>query len=148
MSINQKNFIEKLKSSSVKKIFEEENISFAYIFWSRARGDEKENSDLDIAFYPREIYDEKNFLQLLGKLSDEIKWIEIQIINLKTVWNQILIHSVFTEWKLIYENSINKRLEEETPLIMISKEWMWRHYKNIILSYGKNKHFTLKNSIT
>jgi len=148
MITDQKIYIEKLESSSVKKIFEEENISFAYLFWSRARGDEDENSDLDIAFYPKKNYDEKNFLKFLGKLSNIIKWIEIQLINLKTVWNQILIHSVFTEGKLIYENSIDERLGQETPLIMISKEWMWRHYKNIILWYGKNKHFTLKDTAT
>ena len=128
----------------LEKIFEKEKISFAYLYWSRARWDFNENSDVDIAFYPDELYNQ-DILKLQWEISKEMPWYEIQIVNLKKVRNEILKFSVFTEWKLIYQKDVSKRLEQEIPLVMIAKEWMSRHYKNLIKNYVKGNKFTLKN---
>lgn len=60
MTLEQKNRLEQ----AVKKLLKEDKVRDVYLFGSCARGDEREDSDLDLLIFLDIDYDDKNILKI------------------------------------------------------------------------------------
>ncbi|MFB6246584.1 MAG: nucleotidyltransferase domain-containing protein [Candidatus Pacearchaeota archaeon] len=64
----------------IEKIAKKFNLKFIIIFGSKAKGKEKNHSDLDLAYYPEGDVDNKNLYQ---DLMEHFKRADIDLIDLK-----------------------------------------------------------------
>lgn len=111
--------MENLLSEKLKSV---ENIEFAYLFGSYARGQQRESSDVDIAiFFKQNTLDAR--LELCYELSRFLKK-EVDILVLNDVKNLFLLEAVFKEGKLLKDSPLRVDFE-------LSKEHDILDYKEL-----------------
>lgn len=111
--------MENLLSEKLKSV---ENIEFAYLFGSYARGQQRESSDVDIAiFFKQNTLDAR--LELCYELSRFFKK-EVDILVLNDVKNLFLLEAVFKEGKLLKDSPLRVDFE-------LSKEHDILDYKEL-----------------
>ena len=124
----------KLKTDSLKELFKENNVIFAYLFWSKARNEENEYSDTDIAIYldktkdtqQRSIYwDDVYFMTKVWELLETDK---VDIVILNNLEAESLKYNILVDWILIYEDDTWQRAFIENKMIMQAKDYMEKHY--------------------
>ncbi|MGM0509383.1 MAG: type VII toxin-antitoxin system MntA family adenylyltransferase antitoxin [Fusobacteriota bacterium] len=94
-------------------------IDFIYIFGSYAQGKNREDSDLDIAFYSNEKYDEYKLFLIKNELSKKLKK-EIDLVQLKES-STVFQKEVISKGTVIYEkNEINRQKFE----MIVMKKYM------------------------
>jgi len=142
---------------NIQKVFENNSkIDEVIVFGSRAKGNYKEGSDIDLAVKGRKI-DFKDILRLSGQLDDlnlpyKIDLLDYAAINDKEVVEHIdRVGIVFYErWKKIkLEEICNDIVSGGTPLTTISEYYVngtipWIKTKEVL----NNKIFTAENKIT
>ncbi|HNZ53144.1 MAG TPA: nucleotidyltransferase domain-containing protein [bacterium] len=93
--------IDKKLLASIIKILKKYDIEKAVLFGSRARGDNRENSDIDIAFYT----DNKEVFHFLKDEMDQIDTIlKIDLFDAKNIKKQPLLDGIKKDGIIIYEN--------------------------------------------
>ena len=93
--------IDKKLLASIIKILKKYDVEKAVLFGSRARGDNRENSDIDIAFYT----DNKEVFHFLKDEMDQIDTIlKIDLFDAKNIKNQPLLDGIKKDGIIIYEN--------------------------------------------
>ena len=97
-----------------KTLEKERNILFAYIFGSYARGEARENSDIDIAIYvkrvPKDIF--KYESKIASKIEKEIKkQVEVRVLNKLP---SLLQSRIMKEGKLVFSKNEKERIKFET----------------------------------
>ncbi|HQB10822.1 MAG TPA: nucleotidyltransferase domain-containing protein [bacterium] len=93
--------IDKKLLASIIKILKKYDIEKAVLFGSRARGDNRENSDIDIAFYT----DNKEIFHFLKDEMDQIDTIlKIDLFDAKNIKKQPLLDGIKKDGIIIYEN--------------------------------------------
>ena len=118
---------------SLDEIFRNNNVSFAYLFWSRARNENDKKSDIDIWVYLRNKKDREYLkkrgeqISLINDLMDYYGRNDIDIVILNDVESELLKYNILTEWKLIFEEDVNFRIENETKLSMQAKDYVEKH---------------------
>ena len=118
---------------SLDEIFLNNNVSFAYLFWSRARNENDKKSDIDIWVYLRNKKDREYLkkrgeqISLINDLMDYYGRNDIDIVILNDVESELLKYNILTEWKLIFEEDVNFRIENETKLSMQAKDYVEKH---------------------
>ena len=99
----------------IKKTLEKErNILFAYIFGSYARGEARENSDIDLAIYvkrvPKDIF--KYESKIASKIEKEIKkQVEVRVLNRLP---SLLQSRIMKEGNLVFSKNEKERIKFET----------------------------------
>lgn len=87
--------------ASIVKVLKKYDIEKAVLFGSRARGDNRENSDIDIAFYT----DNKEVFHFLKDEMDQIDTIiKIDLFDAKNIKKQPLLDGIEKDGIVIYEN--------------------------------------------
>jgi hypothetical protein len=87
--------------ASIIKILKKYDVEKAVLFGSRARGDNRENSDIDIAFYT----DSKEVFHFLKDEMDQIDTIlKIDLFDAKNIKKQPLLDGIKKDGIIIYEN--------------------------------------------
>jgi predicted nucleotidyltransferase len=89
------------------------NVLFAYLFGSHARGDARENSDVDLAVFLKEDSLDPQ-LELHHRLQRALKG-EVDLLVLNRVKNLILLESLFREGEVVKD-------DEERLLFEVKKE--------------------------
>ena len=103
---------------TLKRILaDDENVIFAYLFGSRARGDESSRSDVDVAVYLREMSLDKR-LKLHHALQKELKR-EVDLLVLNETRNIYLLESVLNEGILIKDAPMRPEFEVDTHLAIL-----------------------------
>ncbi|HPY13420.1 MAG TPA: nucleotidyltransferase domain-containing protein [bacterium] len=93
--------IDKKLLASIIKILKKYDVEKAVLFGSRARGDNRENSDIDIAFYT----DNKEVFHFLKDEMDQIDTIlKIDLFDAKNIKKQPLLDGIKKDGIIIYEN--------------------------------------------
>jgi predicted nucleotidyltransferase len=93
--------IDKKLLASIIKILKKYDVEKAVLFGSRARGDNRENSDIDIAFYT----DNKEVFHFLKDEMDQIDTIlKIDLFDAKNIKKQPLLDGIKKDGITIYEN--------------------------------------------
>lgn len=93
--------IDKELLASIIKILKKYDVEKAVLFGSRARGDNRENSDIDIAFYT----DNKEVFHFLKDEMDQIDTIlKIDLFDAKNIKKQPLLDGIKKDGITIYEN--------------------------------------------
>ncbi|RLI63267.1 MAG: nucleotidyltransferase domain-containing protein [Candidatus Asgardarchaeum californiense] len=129
--------------NNVKKILlNDENVIFAYIFGSYARGETHRFSDIDIAVFLKEYSIDKEF-ELLDKLSPAIP-IEIDLIILNNA-PPLLRHKVLSEGILLFckDDDVHYKFMSNTLIEALDFK---EAYKIIIEGYRERLHAGRKNS--
>jgi predicted nucleotidyltransferase len=78
----------------------EPTVEHVSLFGSRARGDNRENSDIDLALTGREIP-----LSLYTRLRDSVGLYKLDIVNVEEVDNEDLLEEIQTHGQIIYRKS-------------------------------------------
>jgi len=118
----------------IKKMLEKEkNILFAYIFGSYARGEARENSDIDVAIYvkkvPKDIFKYEN--KIASKIEKEIKkQVEVRILNKLPF---LLQSRITKEGKLIFSKNEKERIKFETFVLSnyLDFSYLMKEYNRI-----------------
>ena len=116
----------KFSKAKLKKIFEKNNVIFAYLFGSQVKGKIGKLSDVDIAiFFDKKIPRSKYFdikLKLIGEFMDFFKRNDIDVVILNEA-SPLLFHRILKEGKLIFSSDEKKRLDYEVRAIMRYLDW-------------------------
>lgn len=97
------------QKKKIKKIGENNNLMLAMIFGSRAKGNSKEDSDLDIAFMFKKEADKKYkyyYGGLFKDLSEIFKGYNVDLVDLKNT-DFIFRYELFLNSRLIFGNPLN-----------------------------------------
>lgn len=114
--INSLKDIEYILKEHIDSLVEEFNISLIYIFGSFAKGTNRENSDIDIAFLINGGLNPYTKLNILGRMVDILDRDDIDIVILNNV-NEVLKFQVIKYGKIIYMDSLyNKVVFESTTM--------------------------------
>lgn len=107
---------------TLKQIFDnQENVFvFAYLFGSRALGNESESSDIDIAVYlnkevKRDHFDVKTDLYM--QLNRTLKQNNIDIVIMNQFKNIILLNQIITHGKLLCDKNPTLRMNYEQKIL-------------------------------
>lgn len=93
--------IDKELLAIIIKVLKKYDVEKAVLFGSRARGDNRENSDIDIAFYT----DNKEVFHFLKDEMDQIDTIlKIDLFDAKNIKKQPLLDGIKKDGITIYEN--------------------------------------------
>ncbi|WP_232841567.1 type VII toxin-antitoxin system MntA family adenylyltransferase antitoxin [Caldicellulosiruptor acetigenus] len=113
----------------LKEYFEkEDNVIFAYLFGSYAKGKERENSDVDIAVYVNEeiAKDSKKVLDFqikhMSNISDILKK-EVDLVILNHA-SPLLRHEVISEGILLVEKDHNKLVNFKKMSFYYYQDWL------------------------
>lgn len=113
----------------LKEYFEkEDNVIFAYLFGSYAKGKERENSDVDIAVYVNEeiANDSKKVLDFqikhMSNISDILKK-EVDLVILNHA-SPLLRHEVISEGILLVEKDHNKLVNFKKMSFYYYQDWL------------------------
>jgi len=105
-----------------------DNIVFAYLYGSFARGEHHRFSDIDIAIYQRE-YSVENYLDVLASIDIDGREIDLRILNnapplfrYRVIKEGILL---FCKDQKLHENFVFWTLIEALELIDIIREILW-----------------------
>lgn len=112
----------------IKKIAEKFNLKFIITFGSKAKGKEKNDSDLDLAYYPEGDVDNENLYQ---DLMEHFKRADIDLIDLKKTRSHLFIFACLKEGKVLYEKKEG-----------IVNDFLWKsylNYKDFERFYNKKK---------
>lgn len=118
------------------KFVEEFDISLIYIFGSYAKGNNRKDSDIDIALLLNGEIDPYTKLNILGALVDIFKTENIDLVILNDV-NEVLRFQVIKYGKLIYmESQLSKVLFETRTM----SEYMdMEHFRNMQSEYSHKR---------
>lgn len=94
---------DKDKNVIVKFITDKLNVEFIYLFGSFARGEAREDSDIDIAVFSIEKLNSYELFVLANHLSFELKR-DVQIIDLKSI-TTVFAAQIVTNKEMLYSNS-------------------------------------------
>ncbi len=94
-----------------------DNVEFGYLFGSYAKGQQNQNSDIDLALYLKDDSID-NILQINYILSKKLK-IQTDILVLNSAKNLFLLDSVFREGKVVKESPsrIDYELKKEHQIL-------------------------------
>ncbi|MDA3809731.1 MAG: nucleotidyltransferase domain-containing protein [Spirochaetaceae bacterium] len=104
-------------SRKIIDILNELNIDFLYQFGSSVTGREHSNSDIDLAFYSQEIYDNYKIFLLAQDLSRTLGK-EIDLVQLRLA-NTVFQKEVLSKSLVLFEKEKSKR--EEYEMILLKK---------------------------
>lgn len=90
---------------------DEINIGFAYIFGSCVKGNFRKESDIDIAIYGEEEFDDYTLFMKAQEIAVKLNR-DIDLIDLKKV-STVFAVQIFSTGELIICNDINKKMEFE-----------------------------------
>lgn len=92
--------------NEILNLFKNENINKVLLFGSRARGDYKHNSDIDLAviFYNQ---DNDNYIKLFTKLEDLNTLYKFDVIDFNKITNNKLKEEISKDGICIYDNEKN-----------------------------------------
>jgi predicted nucleotidyltransferase len=103
---------------TLKRILaEDENVIFAYLFGSHARGDESSRSDVDVAVYLRDTSLDRQ-LKLHHALQKELRR-EVDLLVLNEARNIYLLDSVLKEGILLKDAPMQPEFEVDTHLAVL-----------------------------
>lgn len=94
---------DKDKNVIVKFITDKLNVEFIYLFGSFARGEAREDSDIDIALFSIEKVNSYELFVLANHLSFELKR-DVQIIDLKSI-TTVFAAQIVSNKEILYSNS-------------------------------------------
>lgn len=94
---------DKDKNVIVKFITDKLNVEFIYLFGSFARGEGREDSDIDIALFSIEKLNSYDLFVLANNLSFELKR-DVQIIDLKSI-TTVFAAQIVSNKEILYSNS-------------------------------------------
>lgn len=94
---------DKDKNVIVKFITDKLNVEFIYLFGSFARGEGREDSDIDIALFSIEKVNSYELFVLANHLSFELKR-DVQIIDLKSI-TTVFAAQIVSNKEILYSNS-------------------------------------------
>ncbi len=100
---------EELKKLSIKH-----NLKLFIVFGSRQNNKFNLNSDWDFAFYPDINFNYKNEIKLFNDLQNILKFDKIDLLNIKTSNNLVVINNIFQTGTLVYE---------KIPCLFTNKKW-------------------------
>lgn len=86
--------------AEIKKIAKKENLNKVILFGSRARKDNLERSDIDLAVYTEDLLLYNNFVEALEELETLLKF-DVTLID--DDMNEDFLNSIAKEGKVIYE---------------------------------------------
>lgn len=86
--------------NEIKKIASKEKLNKVILFGSRARNDNSERSDIDLAVYTDNIQSYNNFLQALDDIETLLKF---DVTLIEEDMNEEFLNSIAKEGKIIYE---------------------------------------------
>jgi len=105
-----------------------DNVIFAYLYGSFARGEYHKFSDIDVAIYQRR-YDTEEYLEILASINIEGREVDLRILNnappffkYKVIKEGILL---FCKDKRLHENFVFWTLVEALELIDALREILW-----------------------
>lgn len=79
------------------------SVQLVYLFGSKARGDSKELSDVDIAYYSKSDLPVDQEARLARELSENFRSTKVDLVNIAKA-SIVLQHEVVSEGKIIYQN--------------------------------------------
>lgn len=100
----------------VRKVFVKYGVQFAYLFGSRANGQNVKSSDFDFAVLLKEKSKIKRFdlrLKLLNHLMKTFSPVPVDILILNDIHSTRLRHEIITTGRLMYEKNAGGRLDFE-----------------------------------
>ena len=86
--------------NEIEKIANKEKLNKVILFGSRARNDNSERSDIDLAVYTDNIQSYNNFLQALDDIETLLKF---DVTLIEEDMNEEFLNSIAKEGKIIYE---------------------------------------------
>ncbi len=108
--------------ATLQNIFthQEDKISFAYLFGSRAQQTHTESSDIDIAVFlnntvEQDYFDIKTNLYL--QINRMLKQNKIDIVIMNQCKNIVLLHQIITHGKLLCDNKPSLRIDYEQKIL-------------------------------
>ena len=84
----------------IEKVAQKENLDKVVLFGSRARGDNKERSDVDLAVYTNDIQAYNKFVEDLEDIETLLKF---DVTLIEDDMNEEFLNSIAREGKIIYE---------------------------------------------
>lgn len=146
--LESKNIDPQISATELSDVFKKHNVSFAYIFGSRARGTAREDSDYDIAVFFRSnevsILDETSLaLDIAEALGISPDRIDVVALNRA---NSILIARVFKEGRILFsdDEELRRKWERETYLKILGENdltytYVYRVFKKKIRGNENSK---------
>lgn len=108
------------KSQTALEIFQRYAVSAAYLFGSAARGDERKDSDIDIAILlPTNLSKEKRFKTRLLMMADLSRMLHknIDLIILNDMSSLFFKYAIIKEGILLYEKNEDDRIDFENRIL-------------------------------
>lgn len=108
------------------RIFNKQEVVFAYLFGSQAKGTAGSLSDIDIAVYlDEDIAAAERFdlrLEVLGELTDLYKTDQVDLVVLNDA-PPLLAHRILKEGLLVFSDNEKIRLEYEVKAVLKYLDW-------------------------
>ncbi len=107
---------------TLKNIFvnQEDKISFAYLFGSRAQQTHTQSSDIDIAVFLNNTVEKNHFdikTDLYLQINRMVKQNKIDIVIMNQCKNIILLNQIITDGKLLCDNNPSLRVDYEQKML-------------------------------
>lgn len=129
--------------NTLNPIFQKHDISIAFIFGSYAKGQARNDSDIDIGVVFEKKYSPAVFFQkeiaLSANISEILHIDTVDLINLKTVVSPVLKHNVVFEGKLLFakdekklfqlQKEVLQEFEDTKHLRQVQYEYLKKHIK-------------------
>lgn len=94
--MNREEIINNVKNIILQKV----QVEAIVLFGSYARGDERQDSDIDIAIKPKKFMDKNEMIELQNAIEDEIN-LDVHLINLYTI-EEDFKYDILITGKLLY----------------------------------------------
>jgi predicted nucleotidyltransferase len=107
--------ISKEQQREINKMFEEEQVSFAYLFGSQANGTAIKNSDVDIAvMFNKDIGENERFkgrLKLMSKMPKIFSGKKVEVVSLNDIRDILFKFAIVQPGKIIFKKDYSALLD-------------------------------------
>lgn len=128
----------------INSLVKEFNISLIYIFGSFAKGTNRDNSDIDIAFLIDGDTDAYTKLDILGRIVDILGREDIDIVILNNV-NEVLKFQVIKYGKIIYMDSLYNKVVFESRTM--SRYMDMEHFRKTQQEYSHKRFLEIMEDL-
>lgn len=87
----------------IQELASKYSIKYLILFGSRAKNKHRSDSDWDFAYYPYGEFTAENHISLFDELSTLLSTDKIDLINISTSKNFLVIKNIYVEGKVIFE---------------------------------------------
>lgn len=116
--LTQKDFkeVKCIFEKNINELLQKYHIKLLYVFGSYAKGNNNQNSDIDIAVLLDDSYSAVDKLNLIGDLTLIFKRDDIDLVILNTA-NPVLRHQIIKYGKIVYEENQDTRVFFEVKVL-------------------------------